>query len=133
MTVFCEEQSLGGLLWTPQKPEQMLTWWQGHPESWMEVWGARGVPHLPALSLVGNSINSKCSSAMGDVPVMVGAAQALMDMVAPAPSSPGCLCKLRAEELWRWDPSRALRGWWMLSTALPSSCTGFTACVLGFI
>ena len=110
--VFCKEQSLGGLSQAPQKPEQMLSWWQGHPESWTEGWGAMGVPHLPAPSLVGNSVNAKCIvSALGDVPGVVGAAQALTDMVAPAPSSPGCLCKPHAEELWRWDPSGALRGW----------------------
>lgn len=71
-----------------------------------------GVPHLPALSLVGNSVNAKCIiSAMGDAPGMLGAAQVLVDMVAPEPSSLGCLCKPHAEKLWRWDPNGALRGW----------------------
>lgn len=50
-------------------------------------------------------------SALGDVPGVVGAAQALTDVMAPAPRSPRCLCKPHAEELRRWDPSGALRGW----------------------
>lgn len=40
--VFCKEQSLDGLSRAPQKPEQMLSWWQGDPESWLEIWGAMG-------------------------------------------------------------------------------------------
>lgn len=71
-----------------------------------------GVPCLPVPSLVGDSVNAKCIvSALGDVPGAVGAAQALTDMMAPAPSSPGCLCKPHTEELWRWDPRGGMRGW----------------------
>lgn len=95
---FCKEQSLAGLSWAPQKPEQMLCWQQGHPENWREIWGATWVPFLPVPSLVGNSISAKyIVSVLGDVPGAVGAAQALKDLVAPEPISPSCLCKPHAE------------------------------------
>lgn len=109
---FCEEQSLGGLSWAPQKPEQMLCWQQDHPENWREAWGAVWVPCLPVPSLVGNSMNAKyVVSALGDVLGVMGAAQVLKDMVAPEPSSPSCLREPHAEQLWWWGPTEALSGW----------------------
>lgn len=64
-----------------------------------------GLPHLPALPWVGNGVNANASLLRW----VMDLGWWVLDMMTPAPRSPGCLWKPHAEELWWWNPSRALR------------------------